>query len=402
MRVGRFMGKKGQVSAVHLLVGLGLLTLVLSGCDDGKAKVRASSSGSATKQQWAYVANSGSSSVSAYLIDESTGQLTAFGGSFPAAAGGGAYQITVNNAAKLMYVTNFSASPGSISAYTIDGSTGVLTQVTNDSPYVLATTQAGSVATTPAGTFAYATAAGNVSYPFTGLTSFSIASGTGALTSLGTTPFGLSPDTAVVDPTGKYLYIRDVQSLIYGFSINAATGALTSLGAGFPTGLGAGGETPGMVIDSTGSYAYVVSYNDFTLRGYTLNSGTGALTEFPGVSGDPYVVGGIVGPYSVAISGSGKYVYVVDQAAGTPGLYAFSVNSGTGYLTAVAGSPFTTGLNSPQSVATNAAGTVVYVVNSGNNTVSTFSVNSSTGALTSMGSLVTGSGPKGIAIFTGP
>ncbi len=67
--------------------------------------------------KFAYVANSGSSNVSAYTINATTGALTAVPGS-PFAAGTTPVSVTVDPSGKFAYVAN--SGSDTVSAYTID------------------------------------------------------------------------------------------------------------------------------------------------------------------------------------------------------------------------------------------------------------------------------------------
>jgi DNA-binding beta-propeller fold protein YncE len=62
---------------------------------------------------------------------------------------------------------------------------------------------------------------------------------------------------------------------------------------------------------------------------------------------------------------------------------AFAVDTATGSLTEIAGSPFATGGDTSQCVAVDPTGKFAYVTNSGSS-VSAFSINSTTGALTAI------------------
>ena len=87
---------------------------------------------------FAYVANCGSqcggvgpASVSAYTIDGTIGVLTPVAGS-PFEAGSASVSVTVDPTGQFAYVANFLSND--ISAYTIDGSTGALTPIAS-SPF---------------------------------------------------------------------------------------------------------------------------------------------------------------------------------------------------------------------------------------------------------------------------
>ena len=71
--------------------------------------------------------------------------------------------------------------------------------------------------------------------------------------------------------------------------------------------------------------------------------------------------------------------YVANQGDNT--VSAYSINATTGALTPVSGSPFTAG-SGPFSVTVNPAGTFAYVANQDSNNVWAYSINATTGALT--------------------
>ena len=81
---------------------------------------------------------------------------------------------------------------------------------------------------------------------------------------------------------------------------------------------------------------------------------------------------------AVACASNLQIAYVANSGDST--VSAYSINANTGALTPVPGSPFVAGLE-PESVTVNPAGTFAYVANSGG-TVSAYSINASTGALT--------------------
>ena len=73
--------------------------------------------------KFAYVANTGSNTVSAYAIDAATGTFAEVTGS-PFAAGTAPISVTVDPAGKSAYVANAGSNP--VSVYTIDARTGAL------------------------------------------------------------------------------------------------------------------------------------------------------------------------------------------------------------------------------------------------------------------------------------
>jgi 6-phosphogluconolactonase (cycloisomerase 2 family) len=137
--VSNFVG--GNVSAYTINASTGTLTQIDcgggAGCN-GKNFLAGSSPNSITVDpsgRFAYVANFGGGDVSAYTINASTGALTAIdadtitGGIQNFTAGSNPISVTVDPSGEYAYVVNQFGPPGTVSAYTIDGSTGALTQI---------------------------------------------------------------------------------------------------------------------------------------------------------------------------------------------------------------------------------------------------------------------------------
>jgi 6-phosphogluconolactonase (cycloisomerase 2 family) len=82
------------------------------------------------------------------------------------------------------------------------------------------------------------------------------------------------------------------------FSIDNSTGVLTPLsGTPVATGLYPGGP----YLHPTGKFLYVTNGGDGTISGYTINSTSGALTL---ISGSPFAAtnSGMIGIYNIAFS----------------------------------------------------------------------------------------------------
>ena len=110
-----------------------------------------------TKHYFAYVVNGGAHTVSAYSINSSTGALTQVSGS-PFATGTGPQGIAADPAGKFLYVANYGAGGGNtVSAYMINASSGALTQVSG-SPFTIGSSGSGPIALAvdPTGKFLYA------------------------------------------------------------------------------------------------------------------------------------------------------------------------------------------------------------------------------------------------------
>ncbi len=275
---------------------------------------------------FAYVTNLSDGTVSAYTINATTGALTAMAGS-PFAAGADPDRVAVDPTGKFAYVTNNHS--GNVSAYTIDATTGALSAVAG-SPFAAGSSPIG-VAVDPTGKFAYV--ANNGSY---NVSAYTINATTGALTAVAGSPFaaGTYPYEVAVDPTGKFAYVPNAGSNnVSAYTINATTGALTAM-AGSP--FAAGSYPYGVAVDPTGTFAYVPNASSTNVSAYTINATTGALAA---MAGSPFAAG--ADPHEVAVDPTGKFAYVPN--AGSDNVSAYTINATTGALTAVAGSPFAAG-----------------------------------------------------------
>ena len=335
--------------------------------------------------KFAYVANEGGdNTVSAYTINSSTGALRAVPGS-PPATGKDPFAVTVDPMGRFVYVANSGAN--TVSAYTINSSTGTLSAVPG-SPFAAGNTPF-SVTVDPSGQFAYV--ANNGQSGESTVSAYTIDHSTGALRAVAGSPFaaGHFPDSVTVDPSGRFAYVSN-QCLFSGcsvgnvsaYTIDSSTGALREVaGSPFPA-----GDTPRSVaVDPSGQFAYVASRGG-NVSAYTVNSSTGALRP---VAGSPFAAG--TDPVSMTVDPSGRFAYVANQCNPSDcqkgNVSAYTINTSTGALRAVSGSPFAAGYI-PDSVAVDPSGQFAYVVNgcgssrdcsAGN--VSAYIINSSTGGL---------------------
>jgi YVTN family beta-propeller protein len=337
--------------------------------------------------RFAYAVNSSTTtgnSVSAYTINANSGVLSSIG--TPTAAGVGPSAIASDIAGRFAYASN--SSSNNVSAYTINGSTGALSQVSG-SPFPLESSSFGpeSITVDPSGRFVYVADTGSST-----LSTYRINTSSGALTLLSNSPV-LSNDPAAVsvDPTGRFTYVANATptNSVSAFSIDPVTGALTAIGAP----VAAGSSPNSVAVDPTGRFVYVanVGIASYNISAYRVDSLTGGLTP---ISGSPFAAGSA--PFSITVDPFGEFVYVANQSSQT--VTPYTINASTGVLTA--GSTILTELN-PQSITVDPSGHYVYVANWGANSVSGYAINANTGALTSTGaSVATGVQPRSI-ITTG-
>lgn len=207
----------------------------------------------------------------------------------------------------------------------------------------------------------------------------------GTLTNIATTPAGDEPRWLVVNPSATFLYVVNADSSdIYQYSINNATGVLTPVG----TPLVIGGTPSTITMNRAGTFAYVA--RDGFIVICSVNQSTGALTQ---TADSPYPVVGIA--ESITLNSSGTFAFVPNFDGN---VYVYSIDQSTGGL-APASPPAPAG-NSPQYVALNPAGTFAYVADVASTNIFAFSVNTSTGVLTSIAGspFIAGSSPRFVLV----
>ena len=325
--------------------------LVLSGLALFTASLRAQST-------FVYVNNSpnfpGANSVSGFSADDN-GALTAIG-AFPTLGNGNGVGFIASNrittTGNFLYASNDGSN--NISGFSIDTSTGALTLVPG-SPFAIGGggSQGISLAATPNGQFLYAAAAlGNF------ISAFEIEAN-GALTLVAGFPIaaGGSPDGIEVSPDGKFLAVTLPGTGVAMFSI-ASDGTLTLVtGSPFP----AGPAAVSVDINCASSLLFAAngSTTSTTVSAFTIGP-DGVLSA---VAGSPFnFTGGINSGVNV-LSPDDQHLFVSNQDSNT--ITALNVAS-TGNLAQVTGSPFAIPLagHQPFSMATNQAGTLLYVLDS--------------------------------------
>jgi 6-phosphogluconolactonase len=133
--------------------------------------------------------------------------------------------------------------------------------------------------------------------------------------------------------------------------------------------------TPG-----TGAFLYV-SNNDGKVAEFKRATLTGILTFVGTVNG-----GAASGPFGIAAAPTGNFIYVANT---TGGIHQYSFNRHTGKLAVIGGGTIAAG-NAPRWVAVNPAGTFAYATNFGGASISPYTINAATGALSANGSAVGG------------
>ncbi len=325
----------------------------------------------------AFVANQTANTISAFIIDTSTGYLTEVSGSPFASTGLAPIALTVDPNGTYLYVADNQSN--AVSVYSINATTGVLTATGNLIP-----TGKGpmSIAIDPTDKFMYVANVNDNT-----VSAYTLSSGTA--TQIGTAyAVGREPSSLKVDPNGSYLYVTNfTDGTVSALAIDSTTGALTAVADAYPAGAGA----LSIALDPTGQFAYVANENGTSISAYTISSTSGQLAAAPG---SPLATS--TSPESLVVDPSGKYVFAANVPSNNT-VATYGITPATGALTLLS----TVGAGIlPVSVAVDPAGTFVYVANNTSNTVSVFALDAATGALTQVsGSPFTaGAGARAIAV----
>jgi 6-phosphogluconolactonase len=303
-----------------------------------------------------------------------------------------------------LYVT--AQANTSISAYTVTQSSGALTSIGN----ALGTGSVPSaIAVTPSGTTLFVANSGS-----SNISGYTINSDGTLTAASATTPTGTTPTALAIDSGGKFLFVANQGSSdVSVFSING-TGLTQAPGSPFttiPSGLSyPNGTLPAAVaVSASGKFLYVANQLANFVSAFSINSPSGALSPL----GVPFYDDGQTSPSGLAVTPNGGFLYVANAGANSNNISAYAIcdnvvnscanpNAPDGTLTRVTGSPFSAGL-APVAIAFDPGFNFAYVVDKGSNTISQYSYGPQNGVLTplSPGTISTGVTPVSIAILSG-
>jgi len=158
--------------------------------------------------------------IDIYTIDATTGVLSGVGETTAGLSTSIPTSIAIDPSGKVAYVAN--SGSDSVSMYTINAITGDLTFLGS----IAAQSSPNSIAIHPSGKFAYVANSGS-----NDVSMYSIDNTRGTLTFLGSIAAQSSPNSIAIHPSGKFAYVTNSGSNdVSMFSIDAATGALTLIG----------------------------------------------------------------------------------------------------------------------------------------------------------------------------
>jgi 6-phosphogluconolactonase len=228
---------------------------------------------------------------------------------------------------------------------------------------------------------------------------YSINASTGALTEIASSPFAAEASIALNSgfALNNFLYLGaaaqfpdGLAAAIEAFSIGADGSLAPSVtGSPFPIIPPANGlPVYGPQLGSTAPYLYAPASNDLAsalggVAAFNINEQTGVLTE---VGGSPFSTGSYGTPGPIVLDPYGfLYATLTSTPNGQAYIAGFAINTSTGALTPVAGSPFVVNSLLYSGLALDLSGNYLFT-STPPEAIQEFQVNTSTGTLTQMAS----------------
>jgi 6-phosphogluconolactonase len=333
-----------------------LLLLSVTGCG-GFFVPQTNSGGGTNTGDYLYVGNGNDPYIAGFGLN-SSGALSVLSGS-PYNNGVAAQSLAVTPANTFLYA----GTTNGIYAYVINSNGSI--SVLNSGSAVAQDMVATQMQVDSTGNYLLASGFGTaIGAQAIGI--YTINTSTGLLTAVGTSPLALytgnGSTPAVVTPTG--LLITPNNSYVYvslgSLGVQILTLSSGTLAAGStpsllqPISTSASPSDVGLASDPLSAFLFVAEINS-GLRVLSIGTG-GSLKE---VSGSPYGVG--TGPSAVILDTTGSYVYVANK--GSANISAFTLTAASGKLTAVAGSPFSSGGVQPIAMVNDNSKKFVAVIN---------------------------------------
>jgi len=379
--------------------------------------------GSSGKSAFLYLVSQGTApgTVSAYSLSLKNGTLGSKNGALTeigkgASAGTQPTALLFDPTQTFAYVANTGSDD--ISTFTINKD-GSLASAQASTPIASATTKATrpvALAIDPGGHFLFVANEGiflnDRAQDIPGSVSiFSIGSG-GALTPVSGSPFVLQetspplpsspnqplPEALAVSNQGNFLYVADrTNGSVVGFSFDATSGALAPV----PGQTFLAGNSPSAVLSPpAGNFLYVANAGSSDIYEFSINA-DGSLSPITtaGTSTQITISTG-VGPTALLSDPNAKYLFALANQGSQ--ITGYTMNHVTGLLTAVANASVSTGAN-PVAFAIRSDGSTngdfwLFTSNFGGNSVSTFKLTYSTGALNPLPQLTAPLAPYGIGV----
>jgi 6-phosphogluconolactonase len=334
-----------------------LLLLGLSGCG-GFFVPQTGGGGTTNTGDYIYVAN-GSDTFFAGFGVASTGALSVLSGS-PYNNSVSAQSLTVNPGNTFLYA----GTTAGIFVYGINNNGSITVQ--NDGSVAADDMVATAMQVDSTGNYLLAVGI-STTQQVQAIAIYTIDTSTGLLTPVVGSPLALysgiasaptivAPTALLITPNNSYVYASlgalGVQVLTLGSGGALSAGGTPTLLAPFSKSTSPVDQ--GIASDPNSTFLFVAETNT-GLRVFSIGGG-GSLQE---VSGSPYAVG--TGPTAVDLDATGSYVYVANK--GSNNISAFTLTAASGKLTAVAGSPFSSGGTQPIAIVNDNSKQFVAVIN---------------------------------------
>jgi 6-phosphogluconolactonase (cycloisomerase 2 family) len=188
-----------------------------------------------------------------------------------------------------------------------------------------------------------------------------------------------------VDATGGYLFDLNAGSKdLWTYQINPSTGALTRLSI---TSLVRTAAPTQLVMESSGRFLYVTSSGTQQIFGFLFNNSNGKLTA---LAGSPFSTGTSAGPFGLGIDREARWVFSSDGSANK--LSQFTIGYATGQAGAlrpaspagIAAGTDTTAISVFDYSQSAFGKTYVFALNKSSNNLSAYGLNATTGAPSSL------------------
>lgn len=306
-----------------------------------------------------------------FSVNETTGELTALPG-FPVSTGfvGAALTnlelATVDPVNKRLYVANRGSS--NISAYSIDEATGAITPL----PFSPITSVANqrTLKVHPSGSPLIVGADTFASFVITPT------SATHAPGSPYAMPTGVSPAASALSPSGTYYYAGGNSGNFFaGFSVNAATGELTAL-AGSPFDSGGTTSPIPLAVDAAEGRLFLANPRQSVIRVFTLASGVPTAA-----TGNPFTITETGFAAVGRLHPNGEFLPLPNRTRNHVYSLKIAGTGAATTVSTVAGSPFLTGGTTSQAGLFNAAGNFFFIANGGSRNITRFAFDATTGVL---------------------
>lgn len=341
-----------------------------------------------TQSFYVYAAVPNASDIVVYREDPNSGFLTVMPFS-PVTAGPGVESLVIHPSGKFIYASN--PSENDISLFNVTGG-GTITEQPPRTSTLPGGTSPTKLVMDVKGTTLFAADVGSNS-----ISVFTIDS-KGNLSAVSGSPFaiGITPLNMALSPSGNYLYVTGSANpgVLATYAVNtSSTNCQDNSQYLCLIQISQVGSNPyGLAMTPDGSSLYVAnSAPANSISEFAVDSSTGLLTQ---LSGSP-IVQAYISPGAALVDSSGKYLYVTNEGSGNITAYAIATGGG---LTALNDSPFTAH-SQPISIAIDPAGRYVYVGNQGSGpAIQSFLIDSATGDLAGVESAAVGNAPTSIII----